>query len=195
MLGIGAVDARTSKQVGLVLARIHAVVVEHFADLDAAIEQCFAGSLNVGDDQVHTLRRAGCRRGGISAKDDRGPGTRRSELDHAEVFTIVEVGVESPPKLLVELFRTIHIRDRDNHDLELHVHWRDAGFDSTDGVRAHSCLLTCAISLSFFVIPATDATTSYTSSKIISSLSGFLWVAACSGYVRNRRLRQGSPEQ
>jgi len=25
--------------------------VEHFADLDAAIEQLFAGGLNVGDDQ------------------------------------------------------------------------------------------------------------------------------------------------
>jgi len=29
--------------------------VEHFADLDAAIEQFFAGGLDVGDDQVQAL--------------------------------------------------------------------------------------------------------------------------------------------
>jgi hypothetical protein len=47
--------------------------VEHFADLDAAIEQLFAGGLDVGDDQAQALGGAGCRRGDILAKDDRAP--------------------------------------------------------------------------------------------------------------------------
>src|SRR5882672_397129 len=51
MLGIRTADPDPSKQVGLVRARVHASgVVEHFADLDAAIEQLFAGGLDVGDD-------------------------------------------------------------------------------------------------------------------------------------------------
>jgi hypothetical protein len=40
MLGIRTADPDPSKQVGLVRASVHAgVVVERFADLDAAIEQ------------------------------------------------------------------------------------------------------------------------------------------------------------
>jgi hypothetical protein len=63
MLGIRTADPDPSKQVGLVRARVHAgVVVEHFADLRAAIEQLFAGGLDVGDDQVQALGGAGCRR-------------------------------------------------------------------------------------------------------------------------------------
>ena len=87
------------KQVGFVRASVHtAGVVEHLADLDAATEQLFAGSLDVGDDQVQALGGAGCRRGDVLAEDDRAPGARRRELDHAEVFTVVVVGVEPPPE-------------------------------------------------------------------------------------------------
>jgi len=61
MLGIRTADPDPSKQVGLVRARVDAGgVVEHFADLDAAIEKFFAGSLDVGDDQVQALGGAGC---------------------------------------------------------------------------------------------------------------------------------------
>ena len=50
MLGIRTAGAGPSRQVGLVGARVHAAVVERFTDLDAAIEQRFAGGLNVGND-------------------------------------------------------------------------------------------------------------------------------------------------
>jgi hypothetical protein len=57
MLGIRTADPDPSKQVGLVRARLHICgVVEHFADLDAAIEPLFAGGLDVGDDETEALR-------------------------------------------------------------------------------------------------------------------------------------------
>ena len=145
MLGIRTADPDPPKQIGLVRAGVHAVAVEHFADLDAAIEQLFAGGLDVGDDQVQALGGAGRRRGDVLAEDDRAPGAGRRELDHAEVFTVVVVGVEPPPELRVELLRAVDIRDGDDDDLELHVDWRDAGVDTADCVGAHSCLLSCVI--------------------------------------------------
>ena len=88
MLGIRTADSELSKQVGPVRARVHTGgIVEHFADLDAAIEQVFAGGLDAGDDQIQALGGAGCRRGDVLAEDDRAPRARRRELDHAEVFT------------------------------------------------------------------------------------------------------------
>src|SRR6266478_2742370 len=139
MLGIRTADPGPSKQVGLVRARVHAGgVVEHFADLEAAIEQRFAGGLDVGDDQVQALGGAGCRRSYVLAEDDRAPGARRRELDHAEVFTAVVVGVEPPPEPPVELLRAVYIRDGDDDYLELHGDPRDAGrVFTTDYVGAH----------------------------------------------------------
>src|SRR5271166_6460275 len=53
MLGIQTADPAPPKQVGLIRASVHAgVVVEHLADLDAAPEQLFASSPDVGDDQI-----------------------------------------------------------------------------------------------------------------------------------------------
>ena len=72
--------------------------MEHLADLDAATEQLVAGGLDVGDDQVQALGGAGRRRGDVLAEDDRAPGARRRELDHAEVVTGGEVGVEPPAR-------------------------------------------------------------------------------------------------
>ena len=127
MVGIRTADPEPPKQVGLVRASVHAVgVVEHLADLDAATEQLVAGGLDVGDDQVQALGGAGCRRGDVLAEDDRAPGARRRELDHAPVVTVGEVGVEPPPEPPVELLRAVDIRDRDDDYLELHVDSRDA---------------------------------------------------------------------
>jgi len=121
---------------------------EHFGDLDAAIEQRFAGGLDVGDNEVQALRGAGCRRGDVLAEDDRAPRARRRELDHAEVFTVVVVGVEPPPEPPVELLRAVDIRDRDDDYFELHVNSRDARGAGrvirTDWLGAHGCLLRCA---------------------------------------------------
>src|SRR6185295_4328236 len=72
MLGIRTRDSESPKQVGLVRTGIHAAgAVEHLADLDAATAQVAAGCVDVGDDQIQTLRRAGCRRGDVLAEDDR----------------------------------------------------------------------------------------------------------------------------
>src|ERR1700730_11649436 len=145
MLGIRTADPGASKQVGLLGARVHAFVVEHLADLEAAIEQRFAGGLDVGDDQVQALGRAGRRRGNVLAEDDRAPRARRRELDHAEVFTAVVVGVEAPPEPPVELLRAVDIRYRDNDYFELHVNSCDARVAGrvirTDRLGAHGCLL------------------------------------------------------
>jgi hypothetical protein len=64
MRGIRTADPGPSKQVGLVRASVHAArAVKRLADLDAAIEQLFAGGLDIGDDQVKALGGTGCRRG------------------------------------------------------------------------------------------------------------------------------------
>ena len=101
--------------------------MEHVADLHAATEQLVAGGRDIGDDQVQTLGGAGCRRGDVLAENDRASGARRRKLNHAEVFTADEIGVESPPEPPVELLRAVDIRDRDDHDLELHASFCDAG--------------------------------------------------------------------
>ena len=49
------------------------------------------------------------------------PGAGRRELHHAEALAVVEVGVEPPPEVRVELLRAIDVRNGDDDDLELHV--------------------------------------------------------------------------
>src|SRR5882672_3410120 len=98
-LGIPTADPLPPKQVGLIRASVYAAgVMEHVADLDAATEQLRASGLDVGDDQVQALCGAGYRRSDVLAKDDRAPGARRRELENAEVFAAVVVGVEPPPE-------------------------------------------------------------------------------------------------
>src|ERR1700692_4518427 len=104
MLGIRTVDPGPPKQVGLVWAGVHVVgAVEHFADLNAATEQILARGLDVSDDQIKALNGAGSRPGDVLAEDDRAPGAKWRELNHAKVLTVVVVGVESPPEPRVEL--------------------------------------------------------------------------------------------
>src|SRR3974390_3373597 len=124
MTGIRTADSVAPEQVRLVAARKHAAgAMKHFTDLDAAMEQLFARGLNVRDDQVQALGIARCCRSNILAEDDRASGARGRELDHPEILTAVEVGIESPPKSSVELLRTIYIRDRNDDDFELHVEY------------------------------------------------------------------------
>src|SRR5215471_12295639 len=105
MLGIWTAEPHAAKQVGLVRAGVHTFVVEHLADLNAAIAQLRTGSLKVGDDQVQTLGGTGPRCGDVVAEDDRATGAGRRELDHAEVVLVSEVGVEPPSELRIELLR------------------------------------------------------------------------------------------
>ena len=73
--------------------------MEHLTDPDAVTKQLGAGGREVGDDQVQALGEAGRRRDDVPAEDDRAPGAGWRELDHAEVATVVVVGVEPPPEL------------------------------------------------------------------------------------------------
>src|SRR5262245_55878411 len=147
MLGIRTADPEPPKQVRFVRTGVHtAGVVKHLADLYAATKQLFAGGLDVGNDQVQALGGARCGRGDILAEDDRTPGAWRCKLDHAEVFTVVEVSVEAPPELpTVEFFGAIDIRNGDDNYLELHIHFRGDRFAgrvvTTDFSGAHGSLL------------------------------------------------------
>src|SRR5271156_6901103 len=114
MLWLRTADADASKQVGLIGARVHAFAVKHFGDRDAEIEQRFAGGLDVGDDQVQALSGAGRRWSDVLAEDDRASRAGRGELDYAEVFAVVEVGVEPPAELGVELLGAADIGNREN---------------------------------------------------------------------------------
>src|SRR5215470_9647668 len=123
MLGIWTAEPHAAKQIGLVRAGVHTFVVEHLADLNAAIAQLRSGGLKVGNDQVQTLGGTGPLCGDVPAEDDRATGARWRELDYAEVVFVGEVGVEPPSELRVELLRPIHIRNGQNDNLELHVNW------------------------------------------------------------------------
>src|SRR3954447_4653492 len=123
MLRISTADPSPPKQVGLIRASVNATsIVERFAHMDAVCYEFGPSSFKIGDDQVQALRRAGCRRRDVLAKDDGGPGTRRRELEHAEVGTVVEVGVKPPPDLPVELLRAVDIRNGDDDHFELHIY-------------------------------------------------------------------------
>src|SRR5580698_9228767 len=142
MLGIRTADTGSSEQVGLVRAGIHALVVEHLTDLDAAAEELAAGGRDVGDDQVQALSGAGCCSGDVPTEDDRASGAGRRELNYAEVAAVVEVGIEPPPEFRVELLRAVDIRDGDDDDFEFCVDSGGAGrVVTTDFVRAHVDLL------------------------------------------------------
>ena len=127
MLGVRTVDPDPPKQVGLVRTGVGVGgAMKHFADLNAATEQILAGGLDVIDDQIQALGRAGSRPGDVLAEDDRARGARPRELNDAKILTVVVVGVEPPPEPRVELLRAIDIRDGDNYDFELHVDFRNA---------------------------------------------------------------------
>ncbi len=90
-----------------------------FAELNAVTSQILPRGLDVIDDQITTLGQAGIRSGDILAEDDRAAGARRRELNHAQVFAVVVLGVESPPESRVKLLRAIDVRDWDNIEILL----------------------------------------------------------------------------
>src|SRR4051812_12805966 len=132
---------KTSKQIGLITATVHVAAVKYFADFNAASEQVFPGGLNIRDGQVQALSRARRCRGDVLAEDYRASGAGRRELDSTPVVTSGEIGVEPPTQSGVELFRAVHIRNRDDDHLKLHVDSR--------GVRVRrwlilaDCIHTC----------------------------------------------------
>src|SRR5215471_11997883 len=121
MLRVRTAGPKSSKQVGLVRTGVHVAAVKHFADFDAATQQLFSRGLNIGDGQVHALGGPRRRRGDVFAKNYRTPGTGRRELNSTPVIASVEIGVEPPPELGVELFGAVYIRNRDDDHLNLHI--------------------------------------------------------------------------
>src|SRR5260370_36685076 len=97
MLRIRTTDAQPSEEEGLVRSGVDgASVVEYLVNLNAAAEQFLPRRLEVGDDQIQSLRRAGRRRGNVLAEDDRTTGARWRELDHAVVIARGIVCIQSP---------------------------------------------------------------------------------------------------
>src|SRR5258708_1038035 len=97
MLRIRTPDPQPSEEEGLVRSGVDgASVVEYLANLNAAAEQFLPRRLEVGDDQIQSLRRAGRRRGNVLAEDDRTTGARWRELDHAVVIARGIVCIQSP---------------------------------------------------------------------------------------------------
>src|SRR5215207_8472618 len=91
--------------------------MEYLTDLDTALQQVVARSLDVGNNQEHPLGGSRCALAGL-AKVNRALGSRRRELDCA-LIAVAEVGVEPPPETFIELFRAVNVRHRDGNHFEL----------------------------------------------------------------------------
>ena len=109
-LGRRATDAEPPEQVRLIRAGVlPGGVVEHLADSDALAEQLGTGGMKIGDDQVQGLGGPRRRGGDVFAEDDRTAGAA-AELDDAKVVAAVEISIEAPAELRVELLGAVHIQ-------------------------------------------------------------------------------------
>ena len=120
VIGRGPADA-TARAVGLELSA-RRPGVEHLADLDTAGDELVARSLDVGDDQVEALGRAGRGRRDVRAELNRAPRAGRRELDDPEAVIEGEVGVEPPAQRLIEALGAIDVGDGQHHNFKFHVH-------------------------------------------------------------------------
>src|SRR5215813_3291728 len=128
--------------------------VEHITDLDAAVDEFFARSLNVGDDQVQGLGRARRGRGHFRAEFGRAPRAGRCELNDPKAVIEWEVGVEPPPEPREELLRAVNIGDRDDSHLELLVHPHRAG--AAGRFTTANCAWSCHFSSYAFIYKCID---------------------------------------
>src|SRR5215471_17127906 len=72
--------------------------MEHLTNLDTAGNEIFAGSFDIGNDQVETLGRAWRGRRYLHAELNRAPRPGRRELDDPESIVEREICIEPPPK-------------------------------------------------------------------------------------------------
>src|SRR5438034_3348355 len=86
----------------LVPAGAQAAPVPDLADVRAVADQVVPGGLDVIDDQIHVLHRAGRHRRQPEPELDRSGRARRGELYHPVVLVDREVSVEPPPEARVE---------------------------------------------------------------------------------------------
>jgi len=83
--------------------------MEQPADLDAAADEVLARGVDVLGGQDQPLDRARLAGRQPRAERDRARRERRGELDHPEILAPGDVGVEPPPKALVERLRPINV--------------------------------------------------------------------------------------
>src|SRR5215217_1697898 len=105
------------------------VTVEHLAHGDTAIDELGARRLDVGYDEIEFACRARHGRRAPGAELDRARRAWRRELDAPKRVTDHEVGIESPAQAAVETLGAIDVRNRDDHDLELHIDRSSRGCD------------------------------------------------------------------
>src|SRR5574341_1212691 len=93
------------------------------ADLDSPPDQLRPRGVDVGDDQLQALHRAGPRLCDSSADGDRAGRPRRGELHEADLVVdpVVVVGMKAG-LVGVEGLGAVHVRDGDCHQFELPVH-------------------------------------------------------------------------
>src|ERR1700676_1618948 len=110
MLRIRATDPQPSEEERLVRSSVDtASVVEYLADLNAAAEQFLPRRLEVRDDKIQPLRRAGRRLSNVLAEDDRTTGAWWRELDHAVVIARGIVCSQSPAHACVEVLCAVDV--------------------------------------------------------------------------------------
>src|SRR5690242_4131854 len=128
MTSVRPIVSHSSKQVGLVAPCVgYAGIVKYLTHLDSTTPQVFARSINIRDDQVQSLRGPRSRRSYILSENDRASRARWRELQNPKILAVVEVRIEPPAKLCVELLRALNIRNGNYHDLELHIEFWGAG--------------------------------------------------------------------
>src|SRR5262249_10520768 len=120
VIGRGPADS-TSRAIGLELSSRRAAV-EHLADPGPAGDELIARRLDVGDDQVEALYRAGRGWRDLRAELDRARRAGRRELDDSEAVVEGEIGVQLPPQAPVEALGAVDVGHRDDDDLELCLH-------------------------------------------------------------------------
>src|SRR3954454_9705505 len=96
-------------------------LVLHLADVDAAADEIFSGSVDVLDSQVQPVKGSGLHRREALAEMDRALRVGRRHLHQPDVVADGKVGVQSPSETLIKALGPIDIRDGDRHHLESHI--------------------------------------------------------------------------
>ena len=122
--------------------------VPHVSHINATTDECVVGRLDVGDNEAGFGR---ARRGRCEShtEGDRGPRSRRSELDDAEAVEGSDVIVEPPTQSLVERLGPVDIRHGDDLDFEIHADTASAFSPVAPDTSVWLIAVTCFLSVLF----------------------------------------------
>jgi hypothetical protein len=111
----------------------HPAQVEHFADIDTAIDE-FGARFDVGDDEIELSEDPAADVNPVPKWMSRRAGGR--ELHDPERVALGDVGIEPPPQAAVKALGSLDVRNGDHDDFELHVeHARVRGLECRSAVR------------------------------------------------------------